>query len=197
MSICAAQLLGQRLSHVMLLAIEVAVEFWLSLQWTPQAQIMKEAGHHSSLAEEARPGCHSALCLVDCCAAFCLLQQTSHQARSSPARQLPVQTNASLLAIDTAFVGCSHSAQPELRLVRWTQLGSLLRVTVCTGEAAEQASVDLHRGQGGGGACPLQGHSDLPCCSGRSSPAGALSGYLEEPACLMSFWVSYGHSIEL
>ena len=49
-----AQVLSQRLSHVMLLAIEVAVEMWLGLQWTPQAQIMKATAQHSSLSKEVR-----------------------------------------------------------------------------------------------------------------------------------------------
>lgn len=31
------------MSRVMLLTIEVAMEFWLSLQWTPQAQWLKDA----------------------------------------------------------------------------------------------------------------------------------------------------------
>lgn len=31
------------MSRVMLLTIEVAMEFWLSLQWTPQAQWLRDA----------------------------------------------------------------------------------------------------------------------------------------------------------
>ena len=49
------QVLSERLCHVMLLAIDVAVEFWLSLQFTPQAQMMRESAQHFSLSDEARP----------------------------------------------------------------------------------------------------------------------------------------------
>ena len=46
------QLVTQQLSLVMLLAIEVAVEFWLSLKFTPQAQLLSDLEAHTSLAKE-------------------------------------------------------------------------------------------------------------------------------------------------
>ena len=60
--ICCLQLITQRLSLVMLLAIEVAVEFWLSLKFTPQAQLLSELQAHTSLAAEVT----SKLCMLQC-----------------------------------------------------------------------------------------------------------------------------------
>ena len=50
----AAQLLGSGLSRVMLQAIECAVEFWLALEWSPQAQWLLEASETGPLQEEVR-----------------------------------------------------------------------------------------------------------------------------------------------
>ena len=51
----AAQLLGSGLSRVMLQAIECAVEFWLALEWSPQAQWLLEASETGPLQEEVWP----------------------------------------------------------------------------------------------------------------------------------------------
>ena len=50
-----AQLLGSGLSRVMLQAIECAVEFWLALEWSPQAQWLLEASETGPLQEEVWP----------------------------------------------------------------------------------------------------------------------------------------------
>ena len=60
--ICCLQLVTQRLSLVMLLAIEVAVEFWLSLKFTPQAQLLSELQAHTSVAKEVT----SDICMLQC-----------------------------------------------------------------------------------------------------------------------------------
>ena len=51
---CALQLLGSRLSRVMLLAIEVAVEYWLALTWSPQAQWLNEIAKTGIIQDEVR-----------------------------------------------------------------------------------------------------------------------------------------------
>lgn len=57
------QAMSTRLSRVMLLAIEVAVEFWLSLQWSPQAQWLRDADTPSgSLREEVSRHTYSSSC---------------------------------------------------------------------------------------------------------------------------------------
>ncbi|MCJ1423633.1 hypothetical protein MMC29_001517 [Sticta canariensis] len=54
------QLMSAHMSRVMLLAIEVAVEFWLSLQWSPQAQWLRDADTPSgSLRDEVHPPAHA------------------------------------------------------------------------------------------------------------------------------------------
>lgn len=42
------------LSRVMLRAVEVAVELWLGLSWSPQAQLLNDATQRSVLAQEVR-----------------------------------------------------------------------------------------------------------------------------------------------
>ena len=42
------------LSRVMLLSIEVAVEYWLALTWSPQAQWLGEMVGTGALKEEVR-----------------------------------------------------------------------------------------------------------------------------------------------
>ncbi|KAK9840543.1 hypothetical protein WJX81_000451 [Elliptochloris bilobata] len=49
-----AELLGSGLSCVMLQAIECAVEFWLALEWSPQAQWLLEASESGPLQEEVK-----------------------------------------------------------------------------------------------------------------------------------------------
>ena len=46
------QVLGSILSRTMLLSIEVAVEYWLSLTWSPQAQWLSDSTHDSPLRDE-------------------------------------------------------------------------------------------------------------------------------------------------
>ena len=46
------QFLGSILSRTMLLSIEVAVEYWLSLTWSPQAQWLSDSTHDSPLRDE-------------------------------------------------------------------------------------------------------------------------------------------------
>jgi len=47
------QLLGSQLSKVMLIAIEVAVEYWLALTWSPQAQWLNEDSKSGVIQNEA------------------------------------------------------------------------------------------------------------------------------------------------
>lgn len=49
------QMLGSILSKTMLLSIEVAVEYWLSLTWSPQAQWLSDSTHDSPLRAEVSP----------------------------------------------------------------------------------------------------------------------------------------------
>lgn len=51
------QVLGHRLSSVMLLAIEVAVEYWLALTWSPQAQWLNELTKTGVIQDEASNKC--------------------------------------------------------------------------------------------------------------------------------------------
>ena len=51
------KVLGSLLSRTMLLSIEVAVEYWLSLTWSPQAQWLSDSTHDSPLREEVSPSC--------------------------------------------------------------------------------------------------------------------------------------------
>lgn len=53
-------MLGSVLSKTMLLSIEVAVEYWLSLTWSPQAQWLCDSTHDSPLRDEVRQ------CLLIC-----------------------------------------------------------------------------------------------------------------------------------
>ncbi|KAL3155128.1 Son of sevenless 1, variant 2 [Trebouxia sp. C0009 RCD-2024] len=46
------EILGSVLSKTMLLSIEVAVEYWLSLTWSPQAQWLCDSTHDSPLRDE-------------------------------------------------------------------------------------------------------------------------------------------------
>lgn len=48
-------MLGRQLSGVMLLAIEVAVEYWLALTWSPQAQWLNELAKTGVIQDEVRP----------------------------------------------------------------------------------------------------------------------------------------------
>jgi hypothetical protein len=41
----------------MLLAIEVAVEYWLALTWSPQAQWLNEVAKSGIIQDEVRPTC--------------------------------------------------------------------------------------------------------------------------------------------
>ena len=67
------------MSQVMLLTIEVAMEFWLSLQWTPQAQLLRDANTPcNSLKAEV-----GAL-LPECCACMQLLGWISRGPVSVP-----------------------------------------------------------------------------------------------------------------
>ena len=59
--VCAGvQVLGSVLSRTMLLSIEVAVEYWLSLTWSPQAQWLCDSTHDSPLRDEVNE------CLLIC-----------------------------------------------------------------------------------------------------------------------------------
>lgn len=56
------QVLGSQLSRVMLLAIEVAVEYWLALTWSPQAQWLNEVAKSGIIQSEVSSlsmGAHS------------------------------------------------------------------------------------------------------------------------------------------
>ena len=53
-AVTGMQLLGSRLSRVMLLAIEVAVEYWLALTWSPQAQWLNEIAKTGIIQDEVR-----------------------------------------------------------------------------------------------------------------------------------------------
>ena len=53
-NVVGVQLLGGRLSRVMLLAIEVAVEYWLALTWSPQAQWLNEIAKTGIIQDEVR-----------------------------------------------------------------------------------------------------------------------------------------------
>ena len=46
------QAMSKEMSRVMLLTLEVAMEFWLSLQWSPQAQWLREAETPSGVLRE-------------------------------------------------------------------------------------------------------------------------------------------------
>ncbi|DBA77107.1 hypothetical protein WJX77_005031 [Trebouxia sp. C0004] len=48
------EVLGSILSRTMLLSIEVAVEYWLSLTWSPQAQWLSDSTHDSPLRDEIK-----------------------------------------------------------------------------------------------------------------------------------------------
>ncbi|EIE21844.1 hypothetical protein COCSUDRAFT_56295 [Coccomyxa subellipsoidea C-169] len=49
-----AELLGRQLSGVMLLSIEVAVEYWLALTWSPQAQWLNELAKSGVIQDEVK-----------------------------------------------------------------------------------------------------------------------------------------------
>lgn len=53
------QVLGSILSRTMLLSIEVAVEYWLSLTWSPQAQWLSDSTHDSPLRDEVSLQLHA------------------------------------------------------------------------------------------------------------------------------------------
>ncbi len=55
------QVLGSILSRTMLLSIEVAVEYWLSLTWSPQAQWLSDSTHDSPLRDEVSLQLHADL----------------------------------------------------------------------------------------------------------------------------------------
>lgn len=46
------QVIASELSRVMLIAIEVAVEFWLALTWSPQAQWLSEVSKSGVIQDE-------------------------------------------------------------------------------------------------------------------------------------------------
>ena len=48
------QIIASELSRVMLIAIEVAVEYWLALTWSPQAQWLSEVTKSGVIQDEAR-----------------------------------------------------------------------------------------------------------------------------------------------
>lgn len=60
----ALQIVAAGLSSHMLLALEVAVEFWLALSWSPQAQWLSGSGSSSALKEEVRRSAHSQMSKV-------------------------------------------------------------------------------------------------------------------------------------
>jgi hypothetical protein len=45
---------GRALGQVMLRALEVSIELWLALSWSPQAQWLNEDAHGGPLALEVR-----------------------------------------------------------------------------------------------------------------------------------------------
>lgn len=51
----AMQIVAAGLSSHMLLALEVAVEYWLALSWSPQAQWLSGSGSSSTLKGEVKP----------------------------------------------------------------------------------------------------------------------------------------------
>ena len=46
------QIIASELSRVMLIAIEVAVEYWLALTWSPQAQWLSEVSKSGIIQDE-------------------------------------------------------------------------------------------------------------------------------------------------
>ncbi len=48
------QIIASELSRVMLIAIEVAVEYWLALTWSPQAQWLSEVTKSGVIQDEVR-----------------------------------------------------------------------------------------------------------------------------------------------
>lgn len=52
MLVMCVQFLGRRLAGVMLLSIEVAVEYWLALTWSPQAQWLNELAKNGIIQDE-------------------------------------------------------------------------------------------------------------------------------------------------
>ena len=46
------QVIASELSRVMLIAIEVAVEYWLALTWSPQAQWLSEVSKSGVIQDE-------------------------------------------------------------------------------------------------------------------------------------------------
>jgi hypothetical protein len=49
------QIIASQLSRVMLIAIEVAVEYWLALTWSPQAQWLSEVSKSGVIQDEVSP----------------------------------------------------------------------------------------------------------------------------------------------
>lgn len=49
------QVIASELSRVMLIAIEVAVEYWLALTWSPQAQWLSEVSKSGIIQDEVPP----------------------------------------------------------------------------------------------------------------------------------------------
>jgi hypothetical protein len=49
------QIIAGQLSRVMLIAIEVAVEYWLALTWSPQAQWLSEVSKSGFIQDEVSP----------------------------------------------------------------------------------------------------------------------------------------------
>lgn len=48
------QIIASELSRVMLIAIEVAVEYWLALTWSPQAQWLSEVSKSGIIQDEVK-----------------------------------------------------------------------------------------------------------------------------------------------
>lgn len=51
----SSQIIASQLSRVMLIAIEVAVEYWLALTWSPQAQWLSEVSKSGVIQDEVSP----------------------------------------------------------------------------------------------------------------------------------------------
>ena len=66
------QIIASQLSRVMLIAIEVAVEYWLALTWSPQAQWLSEVSKSGVIQDEVSP----VLCI---CAGMSMLERLSLQ----------------------------------------------------------------------------------------------------------------------
>ena len=118
MSERAVQVLGSVLSRTMLLSIEVAVEYWLSLTWSPQAQWLCDSTHDSPLRDEVsrcRLSCAALesplICLTVTTLSLCSTKATGHTTNSNKQRTTVLNFESPSIVIRCARTGDLQTIQ--------------------------------------------------------------------------------------